>query len=159
MKQILLLIPLLLLIACKGTLQSTSTVAVPVTTTIGAPSTTTPANSVGKAVVVGDGAYTNLSPAELQTMLAKKDFTFVNVHIPFEGNIATTDKSIAYNEISQKLDQLSTDKNAKIVLYCRSGRMSTEAAQTLVGLGYKHVFNLEGGMIAWGKAGFAVDDK
>ena len=146
MKQTFLFIPLLLLIACSGAPQSRFTAA---------PSTI----SVGKPVVSADGSYTNLSPTELQSKLAKKDFTFINVHIPFEGNIAGTDKSIVYSEIGQKLDQLPADKDAKIVLYCRSGRMSTEAAQTLLKLGYKNVFNLDGGMIAWKQAGFAVEDK
>lgn len=149
MKQTLLFIPLLLLIACSTAPQSRLTAA---------PSAT-PAASVGKTVESTDGIYTNLSPTELQSKLAKKDFTFINVHIPFEGNIAGTDKSIVYNEIGQKLDQLPADKDAKIVLYCRSGRMSTEAAQTLVKLGYKNVFNLDGGMIAWKQAGFAMEDK
>lgn len=153
MKQSLLLIPLLLLIACSNVSQSGPAVA-PSATAIAAP-----AASIGKSVVSADGTYMNLSPAELQRMLAQKDFTFVNVHIPFEGNIVGTDKSIAYNEIGQKLDQLPADKDAKIVLYCRSGRMSTEAAQALVKLGYKNVFNLDGGMIAWKQAGFALEDK
>ena len=46
---------------------------------------------VGKPVDVAGGSYTDVSVSELQTMLANKDFTLVNVHIPFEGNIAKTD--------------------------------------------------------------------
>jgi rhodanese-related sulfurtransferase len=93
----------------------------------------------------------------LQAMLINKDFTFVNVHIPFEGNIAKTDKSIPYDQINQNLDKLPTDKNAKIVLYCRSGRMSEIAAVTLVGLGYTNIWNLSGGMVAWERAGLKID--
>lgn len=120
--------------------------------------TSTPAvEAVGQQVSVAGGSYTDVSVAELQTMLANKDFTFVNVHIPFEGNIANTDLSIAYNEIDQNLGQLPGDKNAKIVLYCRSGRMSSIAAETLVGLGYTNVWNLDGGMVAWEQAGLPLN--
>jgi alpha/beta superfamily hydrolase len=59
---------------------------------------------VGKPVPVSGGSYNDASVAELQTMLANKDFTFVNVHIPFEGNIAGTDVSIPYDQIAQNLD-------------------------------------------------------
>ena len=119
--------------------------------------TTQPAvEVVGKRVSVDGGSYTDMSVAELQTMLANKDFTFVNVHIPFEGDIAGTDLSIPYDQIAQNLDKLP-DKNAKIVLYCRSGRMSAIAAETLVGLGYTNVWNLDGGMVAWEGAGNTID--
>jgi rhodanese-related sulfurtransferase len=94
--------------------------------------------------------------AELQTMLANKEFTFVNVHIPFEGNISGTDLSIPYDQISQNLDKLP-DKITKIVLYCRSGRMSAIAAETLVGLGYTNIWNLSGGMAAWEQAGLKIE--
>ena len=102
------------------------------------------------------GTYTDITPVELQAMLGQKDFTFVNVHIPYEGDIAQTDVSIPYNQIGGQLGKLPADKGAKIVLYCRSGRMSTEAAQALVKLGYTNVFQLAGGMIAWEKAGYPI---
>ena len=89
-------------------------------------------------------------------MLQAKNFPLINVHIPYEGEIASTDTLIAYNEIDQHLDRLPADKTASIVLYCRSGRMSTIAAEQLVKLGYTHIFNLDGGMIAWEKAGYTV---
>ena len=112
---------------------------------------------VGKQVAVdGGGSYTDVSAAELQTMLANKDFTFINVHIPFEGNIANTDLSIPYDQVAQNLDKLP-DKDAKIVLYCRSDRMSNIAATELVGLGYTNLWNLDGGKVAWEAAGLPIE--
>jgi rhodanese-related sulfurtransferase len=116
-----------------------------------------PVEVKGEKVAVAGGAYSDASVAELQAMLKNKDFTFVNVHIPFEGDIAGTDLSIPYNEIDQNLSKLPADKGAKIVLYCRSGNMSSIAAKTLVGLGYTNVWNLKGGMVAWEKAGLPLE--
>jgi len=112
----------------------------------------------GETVAAVGGSYQNIIPDELNTMLRDKDFVFVNVHIPFEGNIADTDLSIPYNEIEQNLSQLPSDKNAKIVLYCRSGRMSVMAAESLVGLGFTNIWNLDGGMVEWEQAGYALQE-
>ncbi len=112
---------------------------------------------VGEEVYVSGGSYTRVSAHELQAMLQSKDFAFVNTHIPFEGDIPDTDLSIPYNEVDQNLGLLPADKDARIVLYCRTGRMSTEAARTLVGLGYTNVWELAGGMIAWEEAGLPLE--
>jgi len=112
----------------------------------------------GETVEVNGGTYTNLTPDELNTILKDKDFVFVNVHIPFTGNIANTDLSIPYDQIEQNLSQLPSDKNAKIVLYCRSGRMSEIAAEELVSLGYTNIWNLDGGMVEWEQAGYKLKE-
>ena len=52
--------------------------------------------------------------------------------------------------------QLPADKDAKILLYCRSGRMSQTAAEALRRAGYTDDVELAGGMDAWGAAGMAV---
>ena len=110
----------------------------------------------GEVVSVADGSYKDVSADELAAMLKNKDFVFINVHIPFAGDIAQTDLSIPYDEIEQNLSQLPTDKNAKVVLYCRSGRMSQIAAEKLVSLGYTNIWNLEGGMVEWEQAGYPL---
>lgn len=113
---------------------------------------------VGETVTIADGLYKNVSAQELNMMLKEKDFVFINVHIPFAGNIANTDLSIPYDQIAvpKNLAQLPVDKNAKIVLYCRSGRMSELAAKELVSLGYTNIWNLTGGMAEWEKAGYEI---
>lgn len=123
------------------------------------PSTVSTAAIPGQKVAVPGGEYTDITVDVLQGMLKNKDFVFVNVHIPFEGDIANTDASIPYNEIDKHLDQLPASKDARIVLYCRSGRMSSIAAETLVGLGYTHVANLDGGMVAWEQAGLPIEGR
>jgi rhodanese-related sulfurtransferase len=112
--------------------------------------------TAGLPVSPDGGSYCNVTASALKTMLAQKDFTFINVHVPFAGDIAGTDKSIPYDEIAQNLSQLPADKSAKIVLYCRSGRMIELAARTLVKLGYTNLWNLDGGMEAWQQAGYEI---
>lgn len=43
-----------------------------------------------------------------------------------------------------------------IVLVCRSGRRSEQAARMLVRAGFDHVMNMVGGMLAWNAAGLPV---
>lgn len=115
--------------------------------------------AAGETVSVVGGSYQNITPDELNSMLKDNNFVFVNVHIPFAGNISNTDLSIPYDQVSipENLAQLPTDKAAKIVLYCRSGRMSEIAATELVSLGYSNIWNLDGGMVAWEQAGYEIE--
>jgi len=103
--------------------------------------------------VDGGGTYTDVSAEGLALMLEDKEFPLINVHIPYEGEIEGTDEHIPFDQIEANLDKLPADKEARIVLYCRSGSMSATSARALVGLGYTDVWNLDGGMIAWKASG------
>lgn len=111
---------------------------------------------VGQTVEVAGGSFTRISPAELQTILANKDFPLINVHIPYDGEIEGTDQHIPFDQITQRLSDLPSDKNAKVVIYCRSGNMSTQAAGELVQAGYTNIWELSRGMIAWKDAGLPL---
>jgi len=114
------------------------------------------AEETGQVVSIDGGSYKNISADELNSLLKNKDFVLVNVHIPFAGDIPNTDLSIPYDQINESsyLSQLPADKNARIVLYCRSGRMSQIASEKLVELGYTNIWNLRGGMDEWEQAGY-----
>ena len=99
-----------------------------------------------------------INVTELQDLIETEDFTFVNVHIPLEGNIPGTDVQIPFDEIEDFQELLPEDKDERIVLYCRSGSMSNTASQTLVGLGYTNVLDLEGGYNAWVAAGLPFEE-
>ncbi len=113
----------------------------------------------GEKVPVDGGFYTNVPVSVLAAMLKAKDFFFVNTHIPYQGEIAATDAFLPFDRTTALLTKYPSDKAAKIVLYCRSGRMSDITARELVKAGYTNVFNLSGGMIAWQKAGLPLIDK
>ena len=101
---------------------------------------------------------TEISPDELDAMLADKDFEFVNVHIPRQGEIPDTDAHIAYTDVDGLEAHLAEDVGAKVVLYCRTGPMSAIAASSLVDLGYCRVFDLPVGMVGWEAEGYPLGD-
>ena len=55
---------------------------------------------------------------------------------------------IPYTEIENKAEEMITDKDKLILVYCRSGRRSKIAAESLAKLGYTNVKEF-GGIIDW----------
>lgn len=79
----------------------------------------------------------------------------VNVH---KGGalIAGTDASIASDSIVGN-DELPRDPATPIALYCRTGRMSRQAARALQDAGFQNVTYLAGGTDAWAATGRTLE--
>ncbi|MGR8953519.1 MAG: rhodanese-like domain-containing protein [Gammaproteobacteria bacterium] len=100
---------------------------------------------------------TTISPNELSRIMQSEDVFLVDVHTPRQRHIKGTDLFIPYNEVAKYEDKLPKDKNTAIYLYCEGGPMGNAAARSLHELGYRNLFNLEGGARAWKKAGLAFE--
>lgn len=105
---------------------------------------------------MGKQTYKNISVTQFVKMLDHKDFTLINVHIPYEGEIEGTDLLIPFNKVDHFKNQLPEDKAAKVVVYCLMGPMGSIAAEKIVNMGYTQVMHLEGGLIAWQNFGKEV---
>ena len=64
-----------------------------------------------------------------------------------EGHIKNA-INLDYEKVTQKAESLLPDKNQLILIYCRSGRRSKIAAESLCQLGYTNVKEF-GGIIDW----------
>lgn len=108
----------------------------------------------------GNDAYQTVGVNEFETLIADKDSVFIldvrtssefaDAHILGAVNINVKEDSFMKNVLSQ----LPKDKH--IAIYCRSGRRSADAAGMLADEGYR-VINLDGGILAWRKAGKPVE--
>jgi len=61
--------------------------------------------------------------------------------------------NIAVHELGGKLNKIPQDK--PVVVYCRSGNRSAQAAQTLLAAGYTEVYDL-GGLFEWVRQGLPL---
>lgn len=50
---------------------------------------------------------------------------------------------------AMQLDDIEDWKDEEVIVYCRSGNRSQQAALFMETLGFKNVVNLSGGMLAW----------
>jgi len=100
-----------------------------------------------------------ITAADLNKIMQQSDIFLVDVHIPEQQHISGTDAFIPYNKVEEHQDKLPDDKNTPIYLYCEGGPMGNAAARSLYDLGYRNLYNLEGGSKAWRKAGFDFEKK
>lgn len=95
-------------------------------------------------------SYQNIGAGELHGLLQKESVALVDVREPEEleetGFIPGA-VNIPLGQIEKRAVEISRDR--KVVIYCRSGRRSAEAAKLLTEKGYTDVYNLEGGITAW----------
>ena len=104
----------------------------------------------------GDG-WERITPTALEERMAAEDVYLVNVHVPYEGEIVGTDAFISYADIADRLGELPAD--GSLVIYCRSGNMSSQAAQEMVDAGFTTFTELEGGYQAWEAEGLPFEVK
>lgn len=93
----------------------------------------------------------SISAAEFQKEMKADSVQILDVRTPAEYAGGHIDGAININVQSadfQNIADKTLSKNATILVYCRSGRRSLDAAGQLTELGYK-VINLKGGIIEW----------
>jgi rhodanese-related sulfurtransferase len=98
-----------------------------------------------------------VSPEELAKKLRSAQAPLVlDVREPeeLEGELGRLPGSvnIPLRELPKRLGELSAQIPREIVLVCRSGRRSEAAAQIIRESGFKRIFVLRGGMLAWREA-------
>jgi len=94
-----------------------------------------------------------LPPEEFEKVIQNESIFLLNVHTPYSGKINGTDETIEdWENLDKYMEKLPMDVSVPIAVYCKSGRMSGEVANSLKEMGYK-VYDLDGGMIAWEESG------
>ena len=98
-----------------------------------------------------EAAYMNITAEEAKQIMDSEDGYIIldartqeeydQGHIP--GAIV-----ISHEEIAEKAEEVLTDKDQLILVYCRSGRRSKIAAEALEELGYTNIKEF-GGIIDW----------
>jgi molybdopterin/thiamine biosynthesis adenylyltransferase/rhodanese-related sulfurtransferase/molybdopterin converting factor small subunit len=77
------------------------------------------------------------------------DFVLIDVREPHEYQIASIPgaKLVPLGQVPQHLNEF--DKNADIVIHCKSGMRSAKACGIFRQAGFQHVRNMKGGILAW----------
>jgi len=93
-----------------------------------------------------------IGPDELRHMqLSGEDFTLIDVREPDERAKGTIADAVAMPRgiLEVNIDQITTDKDRKLVLYCGGGSRSALAALNLKKMGFRNVISLTGGYRGW----------
>jgi len=98
-----------------------------------------------------NNAYEQISAKEAKALMdTEKDYIIIDARTKEEfaqGHIEDAILIPEY-EIADRAEKELPDKNALILVYCRSGRRSKIASETLANLGYTNVKEF-GGIIDW----------
>lgn len=92
----------------------------------------------------------DITPAQLKARLdAGENLVLLDVREPNEWELGRIEgaRLIPVNSVTAHAGELSTAD--EIVLYCRSGVRSARALQSLRELGFRKLWNLHGGILAW----------
>lgn len=96
--------------------------------------------------------FKTISTQDLQTKLqAHENIFLIDVREPHENaefNIGGTLLPLGKIQTMQ-IEDIEHLRNEEVIVYCRSGMRSSQAAMMLQQFGFTNVTNLTGGMVAW----------
>ena len=90
-----------------------------------------------------------ITPRELKARLDRGDDLFIlDVREPHEFQICHLNGHlIPLGELPKRASEL--DSSREIVAHCRSGKRSADAVKFLQQAGFRKIWNLKGGILAW----------
>lgn len=101
--------------------------------------------------ISGEGAgYIRISASEAYAMMQSGDVLILDVRSAneFAGGHIEGAILLPGTEIRNRIEEFTANKAQTILVYCRSGVRSAEAARTLIKMGYTSVYDF-GGIMHW----------
>lgn len=97
-----------------------------------------------------------IDPATLKRQLEQQRVTLIDVREPveFAGEFIPGAQLIPLSKFDPRA--IPPLEETTLVLYCRSGSRSMQAAQKLLAAGFSQVTHLEGGIEAWKQSGYGT---
>jgi len=92
----------------------------------------------------------SIEPEAAEALLQKKEAALLDVRTEEEyvsGHIAGS-ILLPVDEVAERAEALLPQKDRPVIVYCRSGRRSRMAAETLEQMGYETLYDL-GGVHGW----------
>ncbi|MBW3551513.1 MAG: rhodanese-like domain-containing protein [Proteobacteria bacterium] len=98
--------------------------------------------------------YKGLRPAELTTLINRENALVIDLSpsADFEKGHIAGSRSVAPSQFDPESKLLSKAKALPVVVVCRNGQASGNAAKRLKKAGFEHVYWLDGGVQAWQQA-------
>ena len=117
---------------------------------------------MGLAACTSGGSYRQVSPKTAYKLLQEKaqdpNFVILDVRTPEEFQAGHIQGAININlyapDFQQQLAQLDRDKT--YFVYCRTGHRSRQAVQIMQKMGFRNIYELQGGIVNWVQAGLPV---
>jgi len=109
--------------------------------------------SKGGAAAVSTPAYQNIDVATFKKLMSGSNVVLLDVRTPGEiaqGKIAGA-MELNFNSPDFAQQTAKLDKSKTYLVYCRSGNRSGQACNIMQQQGFGKLYNLQGGMIAWGQ--------
>jgi len=103
--------------------------------------------------------YSEIEATELFDMMARQKVVLVDVRNDDEvaRGIIPGATHLPLAMLPVKVESLNGEE--ALVFYCHSGMRSAQAAAYVASKGRKQVYNLRGGVLAWGKASYPFGPK
>lgn len=101
----------------------------------------------------------SITPVDASTMFAAKEAVIIDVreqnewddkHIPGAIHIPVA-------QLNSRLAELEQYKDSPVIMQCRSGKRSAQGAVALNAAGFAKLYNMDGGILAWDKAGLETE--
>lgn len=166
MKKIILssfLIGILISGGCSATKnvsqESQATASEVQTAEVAATSTDQVASAVSSAAAGASEHIRTVSPDQFSQLLLLDDVQVLDVRTAeeYKGGHIKEAVNIDVQKEDFETKAAKLDKEKPVMVYCRSGKRSDKAANTLESMGFKKIINLEGGMLSWEKENKPVE--